>query len=209
VIAVVLMLVVAGVSVSTAQTTEPPQSHPQTVTGAELVALRQKAEQGDAAALCQLGTIYEDGRVVPKDDAEAAKWFILGSMLSGDLANNCDDKLDRARKQMPAEQTAEVDKRVHEWCKAAHITLATARKMVQPQYTTYALRAKITGEVLLEVVIGTDGIPVQYRVVRSLDAALDQEAIKAMRQWRFAPAKIGDRAVPMKVMLSLNFSIGK
>jgi TonB family protein len=69
--------------------------------------------------------------------------------------------------------------------------------------------AKITGTVELQVVIGADGTPVQYRVVRSLDEGLDREAVKAMRQRRFAPPRMGDRAVPMMVMLSMDFSLKK
>ena len=60
---------------------------------------------------------------------------------------------------------------------------------VKPQYTAQAMRAKIQGEVLLECIVQPDGSVGNIRVVRSLDAAfgLDQEAIKAARQWRFAP----------------------
>ena len=60
---------------------------------------------------------------------------------------------------------------------------------VKPQYTAQAMRAKIQGEVLLECIVQPDGSVGNIRVVRSLDSAfgLDQEAIKAARQWRFAP----------------------
>ena len=60
---------------------------------------------------------------------------------------------------------------------------------VKPQYTAQAMRAKIQGEVLLECIVMPDGSVGNIRVVRSLDAAfgLDQEAIKAARQWRFQP----------------------
>ena len=59
---------------------------------------------------------------------------------------------------------------------------------VKPQYTAQAMRAKIQGEVLLECIVQPDGSVGNIRVVRSLDASfgLDQEAIKAARQWRFA-----------------------
>ena len=41
----------------------------------DLDALRAKAEQGDVAAQNQLGAIYSDGTGVPRDDAEALKWY--------------------------------------------------------------------------------------------------------------------------------------
>ena len=36
---------------------------------------RKKAEKGDAAAQCSLGLMYDNGKGVPKDYAEAVKWF--------------------------------------------------------------------------------------------------------------------------------------
>ena len=206
-IAVVLILVVAAVSVSTAQTTQPPQSQPQTLAGAELEALRHEADKGDVAALCQLGAIYEHGQAVPKDEAEATKWFMLGNMLSGALENSCSDELYRRLKQMPAEQRAEAEKRAAEWRKTVHFTEPRLRKEVKPHYDKEAMRAKITGDVVLAVVLDTDGNPVQFRVVLSLDDRLDSEAVKAARKWRFAPARFGDRAVPCLVHVQMNFAI--
>ena len=37
--------------------------------------LREKAEKGDAIAQFNLGLVYVKGRGVPKDEAEAVKWF--------------------------------------------------------------------------------------------------------------------------------------
>ena len=34
-----------------------------------------KAEQGDADAQFELGGMYDEGKDVPQDDAESAKWF--------------------------------------------------------------------------------------------------------------------------------------
>jgi TPR repeat protein len=43
--------------------------------GEELGVLRQRAEQGDAAAQCELGRRYSDGQGVQQDDAQAAAWY--------------------------------------------------------------------------------------------------------------------------------------
>ena len=60
---------------------------------------------------------------------------------------------------------------------------------VKPQYTSDAMRAKVQGTVLLECVVRPDGTVGDVQILRSLDATfgLDQEAIKAAKQWRFAP----------------------
>ncbi len=197
--------------VGRAQTTQATPSVPQaqTPTADQLRTLRQRADQGDAVALCQLGTIYEDGQAVPKDSIEAAKWFSLGVMLSGDLENNCAGRRDRLKRQLPAEQFAEAQQRAKEWRETVHIIDPALRKEVKPHYNEDAMRAKITGIVQLEVVIGADGTVVQCRVVRSLDDRLDLEAVEAARKWRFAPARIGNRAVPAVAYLEMTFKIGR
>ncbi len=196
-------------SVGAAQTTQATPSVPQaqTPTADQLKALRQRAEQGDAAALCQLGTIYENGQAVAKDSIEAAKWFSLGVMLSGDLENTCADKRDRLKRQLPTERYAEAQQRAKEWRETVHIIDPALRKEVKPHYNEDAMRAKITGIVPLEVVVGADGTVVQCRVLRSLDDRLDLEAVKAARKWRFAPARIGNRAVPTVAYLEMTFEI--
>jgi TonB family protein len=80
---------------------------------------------------------------------------------------------------------------------------------VKPQYTTDAMRAKIQGKVLLEVVVMPDGRAGDIRVIRSLDRTfgLDEEAIKAMRQWRFRPGTRQGQAVPVLVTVEMEFTL--
>ncbi len=80
---------------------------------------------------------------------------------------------------------------------------------VKPQYTAQAMRAKIQGEVLLECIVQPDGAVGNIKVVRSLDAAfgLDQEAIKAARQWRFAPGTKQGQPVPVLVTIAIAFTL--
>ena len=80
---------------------------------------------------------------------------------------------------------------------------------VKPQYTAQAMRAKIQGEVLLECIVQPDGSVGNIRVVRSLDASfgLDQEAIKAARQWRFQPGTKQGQPVPVLVTIAIAFTL--
>jgi TonB family protein len=82
-------------------------------------------------------------------------------------------------------------------------------KEVKPQYTAQAMRAKIQGEVLLECIVQPDGSVGNIRIVRSLDSAfgLDQEAIKAARQWRFAPGTRQGQPVPVLVTIAIAFTL--
>jgi TonB family protein len=80
---------------------------------------------------------------------------------------------------------------------------------VKPQYTPDAMRAKIEGRVIVECVVQPDGTVGEVRVVRSLDAVfgLDDEAVKAAKQWRFLPGMKDDLAVPVRVTIELFFTL--
>ncbi len=80
-------------------------------------------------------------------------------------------------------------------------------KIVQPQYTADAMRAKVQGLVVLECIVMPDGTISEARVKRSLPFGLDEEAIKAARQWRFSPGLRQGEPVPVIVAIELSFSL--
>jgi TonB family protein len=80
---------------------------------------------------------------------------------------------------------------------------------VRPGYTSEALRARIQGAVWLEFVVMPDGTVGGVRVMRSLDSrlGLDEEAIQALKQWRFLPGTRDGTPVPVVATIELTFSI--
>jgi TonB family protein len=78
---------------------------------------------------------------------------------------------------------------------------------VPPKYTPGALRAGLEGVVELEAVVLPDGVVGDVRVVKSLDSqfGLDEQAVAAVRQWRFEPGRLADRPVPVLVTLVIEF----
>jgi len=89
------------------------------------------------------------------------------------------------------------------------IELPRVIREVKPQYTAEAMRAKVQGIVLVEAVVQQDGTVGNVHVVRSLDQTfgLDQEAVKAARQWRFVPGTRFGRPVPVLVTIELAFTL--
>jgi protein TonB len=89
------------------------------------------------------------------------------------------------------------------------VSSPTLVSQVKPQYTTEAMRAKIQGKVWLEVVVMPDGRPGDIKVARSLDRTfgLDEEAMKAMRLWRFRPGMRQGAAVPTIIVVEMEFSL--
>ena len=72
---------------------------------------------------------------------------------------------------------------------------------VKAEYTEDARRRGITGDVELEIVIRRDGSVGDVRVQQGLGAGLDERAIAAVKQWRFAPAK--RKGVPVDVLVEV------
>jgi len=80
---------------------------------------------------------------------------------------------------------------------------------VKPGYTGEAMRAKIQGVVVMEAVVLPDGSIGNVHITRSLDPTfgLDQEAIKTVKKWRFAPGTRFGQPVPVLVEIEMTFTL--
>jgi TonB family protein len=72
---------------------------------------------------------------------------------------------------------------------------------VKAQYTEDARRRGIAGDVVLEVVVRRDGSVGDAHVLHGLGYGLDERAMTAVRQWRFAPAQ--RKGVPVDVLVEV------
>ena len=64
-----------------------------------------------------------------------------------------------------------------------------------PTYSDDAVKVKVQGTVLLQVVVGPDGRPTSVRVTKGIGLGLDEKAIETVRTWRFKPS-IGPNGRP-------------
>jgi TonB family protein len=80
-----------------------------------------------------------------------------------------------------------------------------AISVVQPNYSERARTAGIEGTVLLEVLIGADGHVKNAEIREGLDPDLDENALAAVRQWRFEPGT-PDRQ-PVRTTVQMNFKL--
>ena len=74
---------------------------------------------------------------------------------------------------------------------------------VAPEHPAEGFR--IAGSVLIGLIVGTDGSPRDVRVLRSLDKAVDQNAVDAVKQWRFEPAKKEGESVAVRLSIEIRF----
>jgi TonB family protein len=78
---------------------------------------------------------------------------------------------------------------------------------VEPVYTAEAKAERIAGIVILETLINEQGTVDDVHVMKGLPHGLDQAAVDAVKQWRFEPASIDGKVVPVIFNLTINFRL--
>jgi TonB family protein len=76
-----------------------------------------------------------------------------------------------------------------------------------PEYTALAEKAKLQGVCVLSLIVGPDGRPRDIRVARSLGMGLDEQAVDAVQQWRFEPAKKDGKPVAVAINVEIYFRL--
>lgn len=94
------------------------------------------------------------------------------------------------------------------WRPGAGIVAPQVLYRIDPRYPEIARAAHRQGAVIVEAEIATDGSLQSARVVSSpLGFGLEQSALDAIRSWRFAPARFGDRPVAVYYRWNILFSL--
>jgi len=76
----------------------------------------------------------------------------------------------------------------------------------KPIYPPIAQSARVSGVVIIEATIGTDGRVKEAKVLRSIPL-LDQAALDAVRQWQFTPTLLNGVPVPVIMTVTVNFTL--
>ena len=79
-------------------------------------------------------------------------------------------------------------------------------KRVEPYYPEAARKQKISGMVLVDVVIDTSGSIDKAEIYKSIKV-LDQAALDAAMQFKFSPGKYLDRPVKVKMRIPFKFQL--
>jgi TonB family protein len=77
---------------------------------------------------------------------------------------------------------------------------------VDPTYSDAARQTQQHGLVQLEGMVETDGTIDRLRIVQRVDPDLDQHALDAVKQWQFEPGRKNGQAVPVRLVININFS---
>jgi TonB family protein len=78
---------------------------------------------------------------------------------------------------------------------------------VDAEFSDEARRAKFQGVCVVSLVVDAKGNPQRVEVIRHLGMGLDQKAIAAVKQYKFKPATLQGKPVPVEVNVEVNFRI--
>jgi periplasmic protein TonB len=76
-----------------------------------------------------------------------------------------------------------------------------------PEYTDKARKKKLNGVVVLSLVVTADGAARDLKVIKSLDAGLDKNAVAAVSTWRFDPATKDGKPVAVRVPVEVQYRL--
>lgn len=79
---------------------------------------------------------------------------------------------------------------------------------IRPEYTDQARAEGITGTLTLEIIIADSGEVLQARSVgKKLGFGLEEQAVSTYRRKRFAPSILDGKAITVKVLVPIRFSL--
>jgi periplasmic protein TonB len=78
---------------------------------------------------------------------------------------------------------------------------------VEPEFSEEARKAKVAGNVLVNLWVDTNGNPSHVHVIRGVGMGLDEKAMEAVRQYKFKPAMENGRPVLVELNVEVNFQI--
>jgi TonB family protein len=164
----------------------------------------------------RLGTVEETIRVVAASDSleQAKKLMDSGDYQQAKIA--VDQALRQLRAQSGAQRTqppvVEGTQAQPERSAGGAIRIggdvAPPKKIhdVPPVYPQEARDNKITGIVIIDATIGTDGAVKDARILRG-QPLLNQAALDAVTQWRFTPTLLNGAPVDVMMTVTVNFQL--
>ena len=75
---------------------------------------------------------------------------------------------------------------------------------VEPEYPELAKRARVSGMVILQVIVGERGAVEEVTIIRG-HPLLNEAALRAVRQWRYSPYFLNGEPIPVTATVTVNF----
>ena len=136
---------------------------------------------------------------------EVEAGIIRAHLSRGGSASDAEETWTPAVTITPVEPTPRPDGELPQFGEYVYVEeLPEAITRVQPEYPGEAMRQGVEGTVHVQVLVGTDGLVKDVRIVKSIPA-LDVAAVAAVRQWKFKPALSKGQPVAVWVAVPVRF----
>ncbi|SRR5216684_2031114 len=77
----------------------------------------------------------------------------------------------------------------------------------KPDYTDAARKGRVTGVVVVEAIVNKQGEVEQVKVLKGLPLGLSEQAVEAVKKWRFHPGTLNGQPVEVIFDLTVNFTL--
>ena len=78
---------------------------------------------------------------------------------------------------------------------------------ILPEYSEEARKARFQGVVILDTIVLEDGSIQVVKVAQGVGFGLEEKAIDAVRRWKFKPARMNGKPVPVSLNVEVNFNL--
>ena len=85
------------------------------------------------------------------------------------------------------------------------ITPPRLSEVANPYYTPEARKKKIEGTVTLAIVVNQKGDVTDAKVVKGLGYGLDENAIVAVKEWKYTPTEKDGEPIAVKMEVTIDF----
>ena len=87
------------------------------------------------------------------------------------------------------------------------VTAPLALSAPDPELPRSFHKRNFQGTAVLHVVVDSNGMPRDIRILRSLGPDLDKAAVDAVSKWKFAPATKDGKALPAQINVMVSFRV--
>lgn len=89
--------------------------------------------------------------------------------------------------------------------KIPNLTVPRVLNQVEAEFSKEARRKHHSGTVLATMMVTEEGTPADARIVVPAGFGLDEQALKAIRNYRFSPSTLDGVPVPVPIVIEVNF----
>jgi TonB family protein len=176
---------------------------------------QKAAAQNNGNAQNNIGWLYQNGFGVKRDYREAMTWYGKAAEQGNARAKGNMEWLSRSglvndhapSSTQSADTTEPSSGEKPSLLLPNGIRAAQALFAPDPEYSEEARKAKVSGTVVLGLVVSADGLPTNIKIVTPLGDGLDEKAVEAIKTWKFQPATKDGKPVAMPVTIEVQFHL--